>query len=75
MTSFFSLMNFDSNVFSMELTNREKEIADLIYAELTTYEISKKLGISVKTVESHRKNIYLKLNVKTVVGLVKRWKN
>ncbi|MFY0688723.1 MAG: helix-turn-helix transcriptional regulator [Cyclobacteriaceae bacterium] len=53
------------------LTVREREIVRLILEEKSSSQISKILGISNKTVESHRKNIYLKSGVKSIVGLVK----
>jgi len=54
-----------------QLTKRENEIVELILMEMSTKQISQELGISAKTVESHRKSIYAKMGVKTVVGLVK----
>tara|TARA_R110002049_G_scaffold120471_10_gene274922 strand:- start:4650 stop:5291 length:642 start_codon:yes stop_codon:yes gene_type:complete len=54
------------------LTSREKEILQLIVQEKTTKEIAETLFLSEKTIESHRSNLYLKLGVKNVVGLVKR---
>lgn len=54
------------------LTPREKEVLDLILDEKSNAGIATILGISEKTVESHRKNIYLKTGTKTVVGLVKK---
>jgi DNA-binding NarL/FixJ family response regulator len=51
------------------LTKREKEILKLVAEEFTTKEISEKLFISVSTVESHRKNLIKKLNVKNSIGL------
>lgn len=53
------------------LTNREREILKLIAAELTTNEIAEKLFISSYTVETHRKNLIQKLNVRSLAGLVK----
>ena len=55
-----------------ELTPREQQIVKLIVDEKSTTEISMLLHISQKTVETHRKNIYLKLGVKNLVGLVKK---
>jgi DNA-binding CsgD family transcriptional regulator len=55
-----------------ELTPREQQIVKLIVDEKSTIEISQLLHISQKTVETHRKNIYLKLGVKNLVGLVKK---
>jgi DNA-binding NarL/FixJ family response regulator len=51
------------------LTDREKEILVLITKELNTREIAGSLFISVNTVETHRKNLIKKLEVKNVVGL------
>lgn len=56
---------------NFKLTNRETEIVKLILLEKTSHEISQILHISEKTVESHRKNIYLKTGSKSLVGLVK----
>lgn len=52
-----------------QLTDREVEIIRLISAGLTSAEISKKLFISVNTVDTHRKNIFSKTGVKNAVGL------
>ena len=55
----------------VELTPREKDVLRLIAQEFTTQEIAEKLFIAVNTVDTHRKNLHSKLNVKTAVGLVK----
>ncbi len=52
------------------LSSREKEIIQLIAQELTTDEIAEKLFISKHTIEAHRKNIFMKLKVKNIGGLV-----
>jgi len=54
-----------------DLTAREKEILDLICEGLRTKEIADKLSISTHTVESHRRNIMLKLDVRNSSMLVK----
>jgi two-component system nitrate/nitrite response regulator NarL len=46
------------------LTKREKQILYLIGQKKTTYEISEELIIAISTVETHRKNIHRKLNLK-----------
>ncbi len=51
------------------LTDREQEVLVLIAKEYNTREISESLFISVNTVETHRKNLMKKLQVKNVVGL------
>ncbi|UPT71502.1 MAG: response regulator transcription factor [Flavobacterium sp. JAD_PAG50586_2] len=53
------------------LSQREKEIIRLIAKEYTTDEIASKLIISSHTVDAHRKNIFFKLQVKNIAGLIK----
>lgn len=53
------------------LTKREIEIIKLIVQEQSSAEIAEKLFISLGTVETHRHNIFKKLNVKNSIGLVK----
>lgn len=53
------------------LTNREKEIIQLIAKEFSNAKIAESLFISERTVETHRKNIFRKTNTKSVVGLLK----
>lgn len=57
--------------YIMTLTNRQQQILALIAAELTTAEIAHKLGLSVPTVETHRRNLFRKAGVRSVAGLVK----
>lgn len=57
------------NVVEEPLTDRELDILKLITQEYSSPEIAKKLDISVKTVESHRRSLYKKVKVKNVVGL------
>ncbi len=54
------------------LTKREKQILELIVAELTTAEIAQRLFLSIRTVENHRFNIAQKLGVKNTAGLMKK---
>jgi DNA-binding NarL/FixJ family response regulator len=52
------------------LTNREKEVLELICLEHNTPEIAAKLCISPRTVEVHRTNMLEKTSSKNVAGLV-----
>jgi DNA-binding NarL/FixJ family response regulator len=61
----------ENNPMMVELTEREKDVLKLISEELTTQEIADKLFISHHTVETHRKNLISKLNVRNTAGLVK----
>lgn len=56
----------------IELTEREKEVLQLIVEEKTTKEIAEQLFLSEKTIETHRGNIMLKLDVKNIAGMVKK---
>lgn len=61
----------DSSEKLKHLTKREIEIIRLIVQEQSSAEIAEKLFISLGTVETHRHNIFKKLNVKNSIGLVK----
>jgi DNA-binding NarL/FixJ family response regulator len=61
-------LKFNSTI----LTQREKDIVNLIAKEHTTSEIADQLFLSKYTVETHKKNIYLKLKVTNAAGLVKK---
>jgi DNA-binding NarL/FixJ family response regulator len=52
------------------LTPREREIAQLLAEGKTNKEVAVILGISAKTVETHRANIMLKLNIHSITDLV-----
>jgi DNA-binding NarL/FixJ family response regulator len=53
------------------LTARELEVLTLIAEGLSNKSIAGKLGISVRTSETHRENLSHKLNILTVAGLTK----
>lgn len=53
------------------LSQREKEVLELIVQEYTSREIAEKLFISKQTVDTHRINIMQKTDCKTLVGLIK----
>lgn len=54
-----------------EITEREREVLTLICKELTNAEIAERLNISVRTVDSHRRNLLQKIGAKNTAGLVK----
>ncbi|WP_074406224.1 MULTISPECIES: response regulator [Aquimarina] len=66
-----SIKNKNCNGLKPNLTRREKDVLIAIYEELTTQQISEKLFISVKTVETHRMNLMSKLGAKNSVGIIK----
>ncbi|NRB62504.1 MAG: response regulator transcription factor [Saprospiraceae bacterium] len=62
----------DSNEFIPKLTKREKQVLKLIASEMTTKVIAQELHLSEHTVESHRRNLLTKFNVRNVVGLIRK---
>ena len=54
-----------------EITTREKEVLTLIAYEHSSREIANRLYVSYKTVNSHRKNIMSKLQVKNTAGMIR----
>ncbi|MGQ1784516.1 MULTISPECIES: response regulator [unclassified Saccharicrinis] len=73
-----SLMKQIQNPFSeklkktnIPLSKREIEILKLISQEYSNQEIADKLFISIRTVDTHRRNLLEKLGIKNNVGLVK----
>ena len=60
----------DKNI-KIPITKREKEILRLIAQEYSNPEIAKELFISIRTVDTHRRNLLDKLQVKNTAGLVK----
>ena len=54
-----------------QLTNREREVLSHMLNDEKNALIASKLTISRRTVETHRKNIFLKLGVKTNIGLAR----
>jgi two-component system nitrate/nitrite response regulator NarL len=55
-----------------EVTPREKEVLELVAQGNSTKQIADLLGISIRTVESHRINMLKKLKVNNTAGLIKK---
>ena len=53
------------------LTEREREVLSLISEGLLNKQIADRLGIGVRTIETHRERIMRKLDIHTVAGLTK----
>jgi len=60
-----------SDLPSDPLTPREREVLQLIAEGKTTKDIAGLLGVSVKTVESHRTRLMGKLDIRQTAGLVR----
>ncbi len=55
----------------LQISDREKEVLQLMAKDLTIHEIAEKLNISERTVTTHGTNLRKKFNVKTTAGLIK----
>ena len=63
----------DTFTLKYKLTLREREVLQLLLdEENNNRQIGENLNISTRTVETHRKNIMLKLDVKNNIGLIKK---
>lgn len=60
----------DKDIFD-RLTQRERQVCQLIAEGLTNNAIANQLNISIKTVEKHRANLMEKLGVQDVTGLIR----
>ena len=69
-TAYLVLQSLQEKKKGGTISPREKEVVELIAEGLTTKEIAKKLFLSRHTVESHRQNILLKLDLKNSAELV-----
>ena len=63
--------SFDENSAFIILTPREREVLQQLSEGASTKEIAGALNISVKTVETHRRNMMEKLNLHSVAELTK----
>lgn len=63
---------YDSFRVKYKLSRREVEIMRMIKDGILNKDIAKELSLSVQTVETHRKNTYLKLQVSSRIELVNK---
>lgn len=61
----------DAFTLKYKLTTRERDVLRLMLKEASNNEIGNSLTISKRTVETHRKNILLKLGAKNNIGLAR----
>lgn len=66
-----NLATEEINKNEVPLTKREIEIIRKIVNDMSNQKIADDLHISLRTVETHRRNLMQKLNVKSVVSLIK----
>ena len=67
-----ALANWKNESYKQSISKRETQIIELVSLEFSTKEIALKLFISRETVNTHRKNIMRKLNVRNSAGMIRR---
>ena len=66
---------FDEFLKKYQLTKREVEIIRMVCREMSTKEIATQLYLSELTINTHRRNVFRKLDIKNVAGLMNFAKN
>ena len=56
----------------LNITQREREVLGMLCQELTTADIAEQLFLSIRTVETHRKNLMEKLGARNTAGIIYR---
>jgi two-component system response regulator FixJ len=56
-----------------QLSPREREVLGLIVAGLTNKEVARALGLSPRTVETHRAHLFAKLEAESLAQLIRRY--
>ena len=57
----------------MQLSEREREVLGLIVSGLTNKEIGRALDVSPRTVETHRANLFAKLQTESLAQLIRQY--
>jgi FixJ family two-component response regulator len=63
----------DAQARFAQLTEREREVLGLIVAGLTNKEIGRALDVSPRTVETHRANLFAKLEAESLAQLIRHY--
>lgn len=63
----------DAEMRYARLSEREREVLGLIVGGLTNKEIGRALGLSPRTVESHRASLFAKLEAESLAQLIRRY--
>lgn len=54
-----------------DISKKEREVLQLVAEGVKTKDIAEKLGVSIKTVETHRRNMMKKLSIFSIAGLTR----
>ena len=70
-TEYFVDIKIINEQNNYNLNRREIEVINLILQEYSTTRIAKTLGLKSNTISTFKKSIFLKLRVKSTIGLYK----
>ena len=65
--------NLQARAHYAQLSDREREVLGMIVEGLTNKEIGRALGLSPRTVETHRANLFAKLQVESLAHLIRHY--
>ena len=65
--------NRQAQALYAQLSEREREVLGLIVEGMTNKEIGRALGVSPRTVETHRANLFAKLQVDSLAHLIRHY--
>ncbi|HHS50897.1 MAG TPA: response regulator transcription factor [candidate division Zixibacteria bacterium] len=68
---YINISSGESEAAPNDITHREREVLQLIAEGHSTKQIAFELGVSIKTIETHRRNIMKKLDATSIAELVK----
>lgn len=68
----YSMTKSHSKKETVKLTNREKEVVNLLAKGMTSADIAESLFVSPRTIDTHRANLMRKLEVKNSVELINK---
>ncbi len=71
LTEYLNDVPFKKITAFSSLTNREREVLQLIAEGKTTKKIAGDLNVSIKTIETHRQQLMNKLKIRSIAGLTK----
>lgn len=68
-TNYRRLLLKERELLALKITEREKTFLELACSDFTYKEIAAKMFLSEKTIDGYRESLFLKLNVKSRVGM------
>ena len=71
LNQYLSEAGHEESPTAAQLTNRERQVLAMIAEGQSNKEMADKLGVGVRTIETHRERMMSKLNIHSIAGLTK----